>query len=381
MRIYLNLFGGVAGDMLVAALLDAGAPEDVLTKIIQALPAAEVSASWEKEQRHGIAGLRFAVDIKEASTHRHLPQVLQILAELPLTGRARAWAETAFRELAEAEAKAHGCAAEAVHFHEVGAMDAILDIAAACALLDALHPTEVFCSTIPVGQGPVHCAHGAMPNPAPGTQFLLTGLPTGGFELRGERATPTGVALLRAWQVDFSVRSAGVVMGCGYGLGTHDFEDRANLLRVECETPALDLEWLVELRALVDDQSGEILGHAMETMRSEGAVDVYATPAVGKKNRPAYEVVALVEAARQAEFEQMFFRLLGTLGVRALAMRRNRQLRAQRTEAQSDLCWKTVADSPGHDFADLKPEFESLVAVAAARGKTPRELLHELLQS
>ncbi|MGB0952617.1 MAG: LarC family nickel insertion protein [Planctomycetota bacterium] len=377
MRIYLNLFGGVAGDMLVAGLLDAGAPQEGLQALIKALPQEEVQASWAKAARQGIAGTHFQVQIDEGHVHRHLSDVLTMLEDLPLTPRALQWATAAFTVLADAEGKAHGCSAESVHFHEVGAMDAILDISAACLLMDAMKPESIHASAITVGSGVVHCAHGAMPVPAPGTRYLLEGLPTCGFDLEGERATPTGVALLRAWQVDFGNRSAATCGAVGYGLGTRDPEDRANLLRVECETAAVDAEWMVELRSLIDDQSGEVIGHALEQLRQEGAVEAYAMPATTKKGRPAFEVVVQVAGSRQAEFEQRMFRLLGTLGLRVSLMQRSRRPREVREDGAGGLAWKMAAEEHDGALVDLKPEFDRLAEVAEGQGKTPREVLEE----
>ncbi|MFK5955472.1 MAG: LarC family nickel insertion protein [Planctomycetota bacterium] len=375
MRIYLNLFGGVAGDMLIAGLLDAGAPPESLQAILGALPAEEVQASWEKQVRRGISGHYFSVQITEGHRHRHLADVLPILQQLPLTQRAHRWAVAAFQALAEAEGKAHNCSAQEVHFHEVGAMDAILDISGACALMDALDPSEIFCSPIPVGHGTVHCAHGAMPIPAPATRYLLEGYPSCGFDLEGECATPTGVALLRAWEVDCSTRGAAVCAGVGYGLGTRDPEDYPNVLRVELETAALEQECVVELRSLVDDQSGEIVGHALEDLRSLGAKEAYVLPAATKKGRPAFEVIVQVDAVQQSKMEQRMFRLLGTLGIRATVLQRSRQLRG--VEEKEGLPWKCAAAVEGEAMQNLKPEFESLVQRAASEGKTPREFLLE----
>lgn len=377
MRIYLNLFGGVAGDMLVAGLLDAGAPQDGLKELIQALPQEEVKASWTKAARQGIAGTQFQVQIDEGHVHRHLSDVITLLEGLPLSPRAFDWAVAAFTVLADAEGKAHGCSAESVHFHEVGAMDAILDISAACLLMDAMNPEAIYSSAIAVGSGVVHCAHGAMPVPAPGTRYLLEGLPTCGFDLEGERATPTGVALLRAWQVDFSSRSAATCGAVGYGLGTRDPEDRANLLRVECESAAVEAEWMVELRALIDDQSGEVIGHALEHLRQEGAVEAYAMPATTKKGRPAFEVVVQVAGARQAEFEQRMFRLLGTLGLRVTLLQRARRPREVREDSEQGFAWKMTSEAPADGMVALKPEFDQLAAAAEAQGKTPREVMEE----
>jgi pyridinium-3,5-bisthiocarboxylic acid mononucleotide nickel chelatase len=378
MRVFLNLFGGVAGDMLVGGLLDAGADAKLLDPLLACLPPGEVQIHVERSLRQGIAGTHFVVDAKEVSTHRHLSDVLAILGTMPLTPRASRWAVSAFQELAHAEARAHDCAVEEVHFHEVGAIDAIVDIAGACTLLDSLEPTAVFASAIPVGSGVVHCAHGTMPVPAPATRFLLEGMPTCGFDLVGERATPTGVALLRAWQVQFAPRDAAVCHRAGHGLGTRNPDDRANLVRVELESAATAAEWLVEFRCLVDDQSGEVIGDALAQLRRAGALEAYACAATTKKGRPAFEVVVLCEVPQQQHFQDLMFRLLGTLGLRVTPLQRATLPRTVYTRQgeQGELVWKKRRYYNGESA--LKPEFESLRARALELGLTPRELLQQL---
>ena len=377
MDLYLNLHGGVAGDMLVAGLLAAGAPRATLERTLAALPG---EFRWEvrEETRRGIAGLRFVVDADEGHVHRHLADVLALVRAAALTPRAEAWAVATFRALAEAEGRAHGVAAEAVHFHEVGAVDALVDVTAACALLDALDPQVVRASPVAVGSGTVLCAHGEMPVPAPGTAFLLEGMPTCGRDLAGERATPTGVALLRGWQVRFGSPPAATLLRSGHGLGGRDPQDRANLLRVEVEEPALDGEWLVELRTLIDDQTGEVIGHALERLHAEGAIDAFAVAATGKRNRPAFEVVVLCDAERQAVFESLCFRLLSTLGLPARALRRSRVRRGSevRDTPLGPLLFKVHEDEAGGRWA--KPEFAALELLAGTLGLTPREALERL---
>ncbi len=378
MRVFLNLFGGVAGDMLVGGLLDAGADQELVMPMLADFSKAEVEIRIERSIRHGIAGTRFIVDAVEQEKHRHLSDVLVLLERMPMTPRAREWADAAFHHLAVAEARAHDCAIEEVHFHEVGAIDAIVDIAVACALLDSLQPQAICCSSIPVGSGEVKCEHGVMPVPAPATRFLLEGMPCCGFELEGERATPTGVALLRAWEVDFSPRGAALCSNAGHGLGSRDPKDRANLLRVEVESAAPEAEWLVELRCLIDDRSGEVIGHALEQLRGVGALDAYACAATTKKGRPAFEVVVLCEVPQQRNFEELMFRLLGTLGLRVTPLQRATLPRTveHRRTAGIDLGWK-VRELNDQERA-AKPEFDSLCARASELGLTPRELLSRL---
>ncbi len=379
-QVHLNLHGGVAGDILVAALADAVAARTTLADTLSALALPPAAFRWElrREQRGGISGARFEVQCPPEHAHRHLADVLRVLAASRLQPRALAWAEAAFRALAAAEGEAHGCAPEEVHFHEVGAVDAIVDVAAACALLDALQPAAVWSTAVPVGGGVVRAAHGELPVPAPGTLRLLQGMPVCGTSLRGERATPTGVALLRAWEVRFDERPAARIETIGHGLGAHDFPDRANLLRVEVEQVAVGQEWLVELRSLVDDQSGETIGSALEAFRAAGAVDAYAVAAVAKKNRPAFEVVVLAEAADQERMRELCFRHLGTLGLRVMPLRRSRLPRmvAVRETALGALPFKLRDTADGRRE---KPEHEVLRQRAAESGWTPREAADQLI--
>lgn len=371
---HLNLHGGVAGDMLVAALADAGDGRATLERTLASLPLPRGAFAWalRREQRGGFAGLRFDVTCPEEHEHRHLADVLALLAGAELTPRARAWADAAFHALAVAEGEAHGCAAEEVHFHEVGAVDAIVDVAAACALLDALDVGAIHATAVPVGSGTVHAAHGELPVPAPGTLRLLAGMPICGTRLRGERATPTGVALLRAWGTRFDERPAASVEQVGVGLGAREFEDRANLLRAEVERVAVGQEWLIEFRALVDDRSGEEIGAALDALRAAGAIEAFALAASAKKHRPAFEIVVLADAERQESLRTLCFRHLGTLGLRVSPLRRSRLPRTleERDTALGRLPFK-VRETP--DGAQAKPEFDALRARAAAHGLTPRE--------
>ncbi|TAH38704.1 MAG: nickel pincer cofactor biosynthesis protein LarC [Planctomycetota bacterium] len=371
-QVFLDLFAGVAGDMLVAGLLDAGAPEELLADTLHGLLPGEFRWEVRREQRHHIAARRFLVEAKEGHVHRRLGDVLALLAGASLTARAHTWAQDAFRALAEAEGRCHDLDPGQVELHEVGAVDAVVDVAAACALMDALAPAVIWASPVAVGSGRVACAHGFLPVPAPGTLELLRGMPVTGRDLAGERATPTGVALLAAWKVRFGTRPPAVVVRAGYGAGARDSADVPNLLRVVLEEAQGAGEQLVELRTLVDDQSGEVIGAALEAFHAAGAVDAYAVPALGKKGRPAFEVVLLCDVARQLEFEDLAYRQLGTLGMRVLPVTRSRRPRRQeqRETALGPLTFKLRRD-PGGEAG--KPEFDPLRRRADELGLTPRE--------
>ena len=370
--LYLDLFGGVAGDMLVAGLLDAGAPEQVLTRTLASLPQ-EFDWRLERTKRHTIDCQRFIVTSHEGHVHRHLSDVGVIIAAADLSERARGWANAAFGAIADAEAKCHATTPEQVQFHEVGAIDALVDICGACALLDALDPDEIYASPVAVGSGFVTCAHGRMPIPAPGTLRLLEGMPVSGQQLLGERATPTGVALLRAWEVKFTARPPAVPICSGHGAGARDPEDAPNFLRVWVERHCGEGEQLSEIRCLVDDLSGEILGDALEQLHAtEGVIEAFAQAALAKKGRPAFEVVILVESPHLAAIQSLAFRLLGTLGMRVAACSRVRRPRrvSYRDTVLGELAFKEREDEHG---GSRKPEFEALRTRAAELGLTPRE--------
>lgn len=366
--------------MLVAGLIDAGAPRAALEPVLAALLPGEFTWELRAERRHNIAGTRFVVQAREGHVHRRLADVLRLLERAPLRPRARAWAETAFRELATAEGKCHALAPEQVHFHEVGAVDAVVDVAAACTLMDALDPVQIWCSPVAVGSGTVDCAHGRMPVPAPGTLELLRGMPVTGRSLQGERATPTGVALLRAFGARFGTRAPAVVQAVGYGLGARDTPDLPNFLRVLIEQAEGAPEHLYELVTLVDDQSGEVIGAALEALHAAGAVDAYAVAALGKKGRPAYLITVLCSAERRLEFEDLLYQQLGTLGLRVQAVSRSRRPRASevRPGPLGPLTWKVRHDPDG---TSAKPEFGPLRRRAGELGWSPRQARERLADS
>ncbi|MDP6849700.1 MAG: nickel pincer cofactor biosynthesis protein LarC [Planctomycetota bacterium] len=377
-QLSLNLFSGVAGDMLIAGLLDAGASEVVLGQVLRSLPQ-EFEWKTSKVTRHGLAARHFHVDCKEGHIHRGLSDVLEIVSGADLQPRARAWAESAFQQIAEAEAQCHDCTVDEVHFHEVGALDALVDVCGACALLDSLDPVSIWATPVAVGSGTVDCAHGTMPVPAPATLRLLEGIPISGQNLAGERATPTGVALLRAWGVQFGSRPPACPMQTGFGAGTCDFEDLPNFLSVTLEEAVGQTEQLVELRTLVDDATGEEIGAALTTLHAEGAIEAFAQAALAKKGRPAFEVVVVAKQENQGKLEELLFRHLGTLGIRTQFSTRSRVPRTieNRGSVLGDLPFKVRQTSNGEK---LKPEFDSLRARAKELGLTPREAA-ELLRA
>lgn len=323
---------GIAGDMTVAALLDAGARREVLDTALASLGVNGFSYEILKDASHGIAGTRFRVSLHGGNdshahgehhhghAHRHLADIEKILERGALSDRARELALRAFRIVAEAEAKAHGVPVSEVHFHEVGAEDSVADIVGACALFDSLDVSECVVGELTEGSGTVVCAHGELPVPVPAVLNIAAahGIPLRKTETRGELVTPTGIALAAAFRTrerlpeKFRVRSVGV------GLGTREI-GRANLLRavlLDEETADGEEESIFQLVSNIDDATGEMLGFAAEEIAAAGALDVCFVPCFMKKNRPAYQVQILAEESCVPAVEAALFRATTTIGVR-----------------------------------------------------------------
>jgi hypothetical protein len=241
--LYFDCFSGISGDMTVGALLDAGVDFETLKGALDSLGVPGYTVSAEKINKKGVVATQFHVHVDEGTDHphRHLRHVVEIINQGDLPEEVKEAAIETFEHLAEAEASVHGTTIEKVHFHEVGAIDSIVDIVGAQMGLHLLGVEAVYCSPIHVGAGTVKCAHGVMPVPAPATARLLLGMPTYGGDVQGELVTPTGAALLKQCAKGFGGAPRMTTDALGYGSGTKDLGDRANVLRVqlgEMEAPA-----------------------------------------------------------------------------------------------------------------------------------------------
>jgi hypothetical protein len=295
---YLDAFSGISGDMTVGALVDAGAPADALLEALESL-ATGASFRIEKTKRRGIAASKFRVEGGDARKHRHLPHILSILDASRLSKRGKQNAIAVFQRLGEAEASVHGVPIEKVHFHEVGAIDSIADIAGACQALDLLGVESLACAPINVGSGTVLTEHGVLPVPAPATASLLAGKPVYSRGPALELTTPTGAALAVTLATDFGSLPPLRIQSIGYGAGDKDFAEHANVLRVligEVQSAA-EATTVVVLETNIDDSTPEVLGYAMDRLLEQGALDVTLTPLFMKKNRPGtlLSVVARIE--------------------------------------------------------------------------------------
>lgn len=386
-RLHIDCSMGVAGDMLAAALLELHPdPEGVLARLNGAgLPG--VAFRREGAVRGGIAGTRLVVEVggrveggEDAHGHgraRTLEEILSLVDSLALPEGVRGAVAEVYRSLAAAEGRVHGRPVGEVHFHELGALDAVADIAAVCLLMAELAPGGVSATPVNVGGGTVKTAHGILPVPAPATARLLEGIPAHGDPaVAKELCTPTGAALLRKYVGRWGAMPPMAVLGTGHGAGTADFPGRANLVRCTMGEAADGLEGeeeVVELVCNLDDMTGEELAFAAERLFAAGALDVTTVAATMKKGRPGHILTALCAPERRDGVLRAMFRHTTTLGVRARECSRWVLARREECVALGDGGTVRRKVATGHGVRRVKDEFEDLAARAREKGVSLRE--------
>ena len=377
---YFDCFAGVAGDMIVGALLDAGCDFAALEAELAKLALPGVSVAAEKVARGGLIGTKFEVKVgRREGRHRPLNEILSLIASAGLPGHSAERAQAVFARLGEAEAKVHGVDVQEVHFHEVGAADSITDIVGAAVALELMGIGRIVCSPIPTGSGTVATAHGTLPVPAPATAELLTGARTAGGppEFTCEVTTPTGAAVMVALAESFAAAPAMYLEAIGYGAGSRDDLPVPNLLRVMVGAPADDgdADTVVELSANLDDCSGEVIGAAVERLMSAGCLDAWASPIYMKKSRPAWMLSALCDPSDAHRAEEIIFAETTTLGVRRRICRRSKLSRRHVTvETAYGPVRVKVSTSGGRELT-ASPEFADARAAAEAHGVPVREVI------
>lgn len=376
--LHLDCFSGLAGDMIVAALVDLGVPLEPIRAALEALPIDGYSADLAEVEVASIAATRFVVDIQSRQPYRTWKQIRAMLREAALDEGVRARSLATFEALAIAEGRIHRVAPEDVHFHEVGAIDAIVDIVSACAALEWLGAT-ITCAPLPMGRGFTRSEHGRIPLPAPAVLELLEGIPTVPAGLDGELVTPTGAAIVRANVSRFEAWPAIRPARTGFGAGTRRLPDRPNVLRVVLgqrnEGPTTNLQRVfthVQLEANLDDTSGETLAHATAALLREGALDAWTESIGMKKSRPAVKLCALVRADDRDRLTAVMLREAPTLGVRAFeCTRRERPRREVIVETPWGPLPCKIADGDGLP-PSAKPEDDVVAALAAKAGVPAR---------
>jgi pyridinium-3,5-bisthiocarboxylic acid mononucleotide nickel chelatase len=376
-------FSGIAGDMMLGALLEVGLDPDWLRALPARLGLDGVEVRIQRVLRAGIACTKVDFEIPPQPHGRHIKQIRAMVANAGVPDAVRERADAAFTAIAEAEGEIHGVAPEKVHLHEVGAVDAILDIVGSVWGLSLLGVDRVYCGPIVVGDGTVKAAHGILPVPAPATLKLLEGhVIRPGPEGAGELVTPTGAALVRALSSGPAPASY-TPLRSGYGAGTKEFANRANALRITLAEPALldgvVVETLVQLATDIDDMDGEALGALADSLREEGALDVVLLATQMKKGRPGTRVEVLCAPASADRVERALFVHSSSIGVRRSAVERHALPREEWTVlVQGEAVRMKRVTLPGGG-SRAKPEFDDVRRLATRLGRSLRDVSTEAL--
>jgi len=371
---YFDAFSGISGDMTVGALLDAGADAAALSGALRSLGTG-ASFHIEKTKRCGIAATKFNVIGGETKSHRHLPQILQMIDRADLPARAKSNAAAVFQRLGAAEAKVHDIPIEKVHFHEVGAVDSICDIVGACTSLDLLGVEEIHCSALNVGSGTVNTDHGVLPVPAPATAELLIGKPVYSRGPSLELTTPTGAAIVSTLAASFGPLPPIRLLAAGYGAGNKEFGEHANVLRaIIGETSGASESTTVSvIEANIDDATPQVLAYAMERLLEAGALDVTIEALLMKKSRPGTLLRVIAQPEHQESLAHLIFAETTTLGLRI--HRAERRVKC-RTIAEVETPHGKVRIKVSED-GSFAPEYEDCRELAR-KTKTPlKEILAE----
>ena len=371
---YLDAFSGVSGDMLVGALADAGADQKAMLKALDSLGVGAAFA-FEKVKRCGISATKFHVQLEQGAAHRHLSSIVKLIESASLPDRVKQDATNVFRRLGEVEAAVHQVPVEKVHFHEVGAADSIADIVGACLGFHLLGVETIISSPLNLGSGTVKTEHGILLVPAPATAALLKNRPVYARGPAVELTTPTGAALVTTLAQDFGVMPSMQISRVGYGAGSHDFPEQANVLRVMSgETSgAQEAKTVSVLEANIDDSSPQVLAYAIERLLEAGALDATLQPLQMKKGRPGALLRVIAKPEDREKLAQLTFAETPTLGLRIYSAERRVQSRKW-VEVDTPHGKVRIKVSGGGAFA---PEYEDCRRVALASGVALKQIIAE----
>ena len=382
LHLHFDCFNGISGDMTLGALVDLGVDVAELEKRLSGLPIGKFHLRAEKIKRAGIAGTKVSVEVEEESKpHAHLSHIIDKVEAADLGRTVTARAIAAYRHLAEAEAHVHATTPEKVHFHEVGAKDAIVDIAGSMMGIEMLGVETFSAAPVAVGNGSVKCAHGVMPVPAPATAELLKGLSIRGTDIEGELTTPTGAAILRTLTAD----SAGGPLtmkptAIGYGAGSREIPGHPNYLRLtlgELEGASalpVEREEITSLETEIDDMSPELSGHLMEKLFDAGALDVHYSAVQMKKNRPGQHLRVLCRRGDADRLAEMVLRETSTFGLRIAVTERLCLRRRAETVETPEGTIPVKVGLWGDRVLKVSPEYEACRVLAAGSGRPLREI-------
>ncbi len=374
--LFLDAFSGVAGDMTIAALIDLGVPREVVEQAVEALGISGVELVFRTGHVGALGATHFDVVVRGEQPERSYAQIRALIDAAPLRSEVQTLAQRILLRLAEAECEVHRIALDEVHFHEVGAVDAIVDVVGAAACFEYLS-AEVVASPLPMGRGFVSCHHGVLPLPAPATVLCLRGVPTYDAAVESELVTPTGAAIVGAVAERFSRWPSLAPSGVGLGAGTRALADRPNVLRAVLGQPRAggfaEAATHAVLEANVDDATGELVAHTIARLLSEGALDAWASPVTMKKGRPGLVLSALCRVGEAGKLADTILRETSTLGVRQALVRRV-ELPRRIVLLETEL-GKIPVKVAGEPPFKAKPEFDVCARIAGERGLSVRDVL------
>jgi uncharacterized protein (TIGR00299 family) protein len=365
MRIaYFDCPTGIAGNMILGALIDAGLNLNYLKKELNHLRLTPYSLHLSKKRKSGIAGTYFEVEVENNDRHRDLKAILSIIKESKLSKNVKTLSSMIFKRLAEAEAKVHGIPVNYVHFHEVGAIDAIIDIVGTCIGLEKLGIERVYCSPLPCGKGTIRHAHGILPNPAPATVELLKGVPTYGTNMRKELVTPTGAAIISTL-AEFGDLPRMKLEATGSGAGLFALP-LPNLLRVfigEAQIPSRK-DAILQIETNIDDLDPKLYSRVIRKLMNGGALDAYIVPILMKKERKAIQLVALTVPEKRNDILETIFDQTTSLGVRTSLV--SREILARKSVAVKTVYGKAKIKLGllGQRLMTIAPEYENYKKLA-----------------
>ena len=367
MLAYFDCFSGISGDMTLAAMIDAGLDAGFLKNQLSMLQLDGWSLRVEKSSRHGLSGVRLEVDVTQHQPHRNYEHIRKMIGESRIQDRAKNRALEIFDVIAEAEARIHGVEKDHVHFHEIGAVDSIIDIVGTAVGFEALEIEKMICSPVPVNRGFVKTAHGMLPTPAPATLEILKNVPVKGVEASIELVTPTGAAIAKTLASEFGPYPSFVPQSIGYGLGRSDPHEFPNALRITIgheSGAAVGRDQVGVLECQVDDLDPRVLGSLMDLLLSKGALDVTYSPVQMKKNRPGTAITVITPSNHVEDFARLLLSHTTTLGVR---VSRSDRILLPRTSETVDTSLgpmrvKVIERADG--MKDRRPEFDDVRAAA-----------------
>jgi pyridinium-3,5-bisthiocarboxylic acid mononucleotide nickel chelatase len=370
--LYFDCFAGASGDMILGALVDLGVDPAALKARLEMLTDDRITVEFSKVERAGTTAVKADVEFSDQIRHRHLRDIEGIIDRASVSATVKDRSKSIFRRLAEAEAKIHGCDVSAVHFHEVGAVDAIVDVVGACLGFEMLEIGEFACSTINVGSGSVKMSHGIYPIPAPAVADLVKGVPVRSEHAEGELLTPTGAAIITTLCSSYGRLPEMTIEATGYGAGSRSYENFPNVLRLVIGETSIRssnsgdprIEELVLLETNLDDCTPQELALMVERAHALGALDCWVAPVQMKKGRPGFVLSILCSPDKESDLKELLFRETTTIGVRISRVQRESLSRSFVTVKTDFGEVRVKVSARGEQVMNVMPEFEDVKAAA-----------------